>query len=187
MHGGASLAGTEAPAFRHGRYSKHLPTRLLDRYEEARDDAELTELKDDIALIDARLTDLLARVDTGESGAVWAELQRQFQRYDSASADDRADDATLVLTEIRETILSGARDEAAWREVMGLLTQRRKTTESERKRLVELSQSVPASQVVVFMTALQDIIRRNVKDPAVRAAIGRDMLALADQRQGRPA
>jgi hypothetical protein len=62
MHGGKSLRGVDSPRFKTGRHSKYLPDRLAERYEEALNDAELTRLNDEIAVVDARLQDLLDRL-----------------------------------------------------------------------------------------------------------------------------
>ena len=62
MHGGRSLQGVDSPRFKTGRYSKCLPDRLVERYEEALNDAELTRLDNEIALVDARLQDVLERL-----------------------------------------------------------------------------------------------------------------------------
>src|SRR4051794_20502728 len=73
-HGGASLPSIASPTLRTGRYSKDIPTRMAARYQEAQADPELLMLRDEIALLDSRLSDVLSRVDSGESGAVWAEV-----------------------------------------------------------------------------------------------------------------
>ena len=59
MHGGKSLGGIASPNFKHGGYSKFLPVRLGDNYQEAMADPELLALRDDIALLDARVHDLM--------------------------------------------------------------------------------------------------------------------------------
>src|SRR6187399_1656871 len=74
LHGGKSLGGVASPSFTTGKYSKYLPTRMLDRYHEAAEDHELIALREDVALLDARIADMLQRVDTGESGEIWASL-----------------------------------------------------------------------------------------------------------------
>lgn len=79
MHGGATPAGVALPHFRTGRRSRDLPARLAARYQEARSDPQLLELREGIALVDARIADLLARVDAGESGARWRALQVHFR------------------------------------------------------------------------------------------------------------
>src|SRR4051812_28697546 len=74
MHGGKSLSGPASPTFTTGRHSKYLPARLLARYQEMTQDAELLALRDEIALIDARISDVLQRVERGESSRIWREL-----------------------------------------------------------------------------------------------------------------
>jgi hypothetical protein len=59
-HGGKSLAGASAPALRHGRYSKYLPVHLADKYQESLNDADLLALRDEIALIDSRVLEILS-------------------------------------------------------------------------------------------------------------------------------
>ena len=59
VHGGLTPAGAASPHYRTGRYSKCLPARLTERYHEAQADKRLLELREEIALIDARLADLL--------------------------------------------------------------------------------------------------------------------------------
>src|SRR5215813_8022692 len=73
IHGGKTPAGIAAPRFKHGRYSKYLPTRMLPSYRKALQDQSLT-IFGEIALLQARIDDLLQRVDTGESGKLWADL-----------------------------------------------------------------------------------------------------------------
>src|SRR3954451_14863589 len=86
MHGGKVPRGRALPQTKHGRYSKDLPTRLLATYSAAQADTELLSLRDDVALLDARLADVLARVDTGESSALWLDLGATLKAFQQASA-----------------------------------------------------------------------------------------------------
>src|SRR5687768_13482403 len=67
LHGGRSRRGLAAPAWKGGRYSKALPPDLVDAYERARTDSELLALRDELALVDARLRSLLKRLAEGET------------------------------------------------------------------------------------------------------------------------
>lgn len=60
MHGGKTRGGMASPVLKHGRYSKFLPTHLMERYQESLNDSDLLSLREEIALIDARLSELLA-------------------------------------------------------------------------------------------------------------------------------
>jgi hypothetical protein len=80
-HGGKSLVGPAVNTYRHGRHSKFLPVRMAAKYQEAQGDPDLLSLRSEIALVDARLADLLSRVDTGESGSLWLALRRAYRAF----------------------------------------------------------------------------------------------------------
>jgi hypothetical protein len=67
VHGGATPRGIASPQFKTGRHSRDLPSQLSKRYREALTDTELLSLRDDIALIDARVTELLETLEDNPS------------------------------------------------------------------------------------------------------------------------
>lgn len=179
MHGGTAPTGLASAQLKTGRYSKHLPTRLLATFEASQSDGELLALRDEVALIDARLTDLLKRVDTGESGAAWRSLRQAYRDYETAMA--KADVVAMKdhLATVGLLIKSGVADEAAWSDIRVTLEQRRKLVESERKRLVEMQQMVSAEQAMLMVRALVAAVREHVRDPAILRAISDDLARLA--------
>jgi hypothetical protein len=162
MHGGKTPRGFALPQTRTGRYSQHLPARLAARYAEAQGDSELLALRDEVCLIDARLTDVLGRVDTGEAGRHWAALQHTWTDLTTAKAAGDVHQVSGLLTRIGELIQAGAADYAAWAEIIGLLQERRKLVESERKRLVELGQMITAERVITLVGVVEDAVRRHL-------------------------
>ncbi len=85
MHGGASPSGLGSPNFKTGRYSKHLPAKLADRYHEAVNDADLLAMRDDIALLDARIGERLATLtehadDPGVAHVVWQDVSAYVEQ-----------------------------------------------------------------------------------------------------------
>jgi hypothetical protein len=178
-HGGKSPSGIAAGGFRTGRYSKHLPSRLLATYETAQRDPDLLALREEVALVDARLTDLLARVETGESGFVWRELRDTYREYRKALALTDIPEMKARLEEIGTLITRGVSDEAAWIDIRATLEQRRKLVESERKRLVEMQQMLSAEQAAVMVRALVASVREHVDDPRILRAISDDLARLA--------
>lgn len=64
FHGGLSLVGPASGTFKHGRYSKLLPKGLAAHYSAARSDRELLGLREEIALVDARMMQLLEQAST---------------------------------------------------------------------------------------------------------------------------
>lgn len=85
MHGGASLRGSNHPNFKHGRRSKAPPRHLLRIYEETCSDANLLELRSEIALGDARVSDLLEQLGEEQgldrrANSIWTEIGQWFDR-----------------------------------------------------------------------------------------------------------
>lgn len=177
-HGGKTPQGISLPQTKSGRYSKHLPTRLLSTYEAANGDPDILALRDEVALIDARLAELLTRIDTGETGASWRELQEAFRELRIALKDRDPGESQLLLG-LGDLIESGASDEAAWTEIRATLEQRRRLVESERKRLVEMQQMVGADQAMLLVRSLVASVREHVRDPAILRAITDDLGKLA--------
>lgn len=181
VHGGLTPSGLASPHYTHGRYSKALPARLAARYDEATTDPALLELRADVALLDARLADILTRVDTGESGALWTTLQNH--RRDVLAAKRVGDSVAqaVALNALLETVGQGHADYRAWQEIGALLEQRRKLVESERKRLIEAQQTLTVEKAMLLIGAISGIIKAHVHDRAILAAIGRDIEGLVSR------
>jgi DNA polymerase/3'-5' exonuclease PolX len=178
MHGGKTPRGPALPQFRTGKYSKLLPTRLLARYRAAERDADLTSLRSELALVDARLADLLTRVDTGESGALWGAVlkaHRAFRRYKTTGDVTRMREA---LAELESCIDAGVPDYEAWAEIQELLETRRKLCDSETRRLVVLQQMISAEQLTILLGVIVEIIARHVTDRQAISAIATDLQRL---------
>jgi len=178
LHGGLSLNGMQAPAFKTGRHSKYLPARLQERYQQAIADSALLELRDEIGLVDSRLTDLITRIESGESGEVWKLLRSAFDAFSKARAGSKVPEMTEHLATIEHLIVRGLADYAAWQDIHGTLEQRRKLVESERKRLVEMQQMITTEQAMVMLAAITDTVRRHVTDRGALAAISADITKL---------
>lgn len=181
-HGGKTPVGSASPHYRHGRYSSVLPTRLVEKYQEARDDGELLALRDEAALISARLMDVLARVDTGESARLWNDLQTVSKELQAAK---RSRDTVALLAAVDDAIdliERGHADYAAWDDVRGLVRDRQRLVESERKRLVDMQQMVTATEVMTLAAALSELVREHVPNEEARRQIGAGLMRLLGNR-----
>jgi len=183
-HGGASLKGAAAPAFRTGRYSKYLPTHLLDRYNTAQADTELLSLREEVALLDTRLTSLVEGLSTGESVGTWEVLGATHEQLMAARRSGDAAAMARALIRIGELIERGQNEGEQWNVIVTLLDQRRKLVESERKRLVELQQVITAERAMALITAIVHVVSRHVTDRGVLNAIAIDVRQLVDQPGG---
>lgn len=167
-HGGQTPQGLASPhTTRDGRYSKIIPLRMAARYEEARTDPALLELRDDVGLIDGRIADLIARVDTGESGAIWKELQDTRRALIDAKRRGDATGQMQLVNDLLILVDRGHADYRAWREVGAAIEQRRKLVESERKRLVEMQQMVTTERLMLLLGGVVKVIQEHIHDRGV--------------------
>lgn len=174
MHGGKTPRGFASAQTKTGRWSKDLPTRLAARYEEAVADPNLLGLRNELALIDARLGELIASVDRGEAAEVWQQLRRA--RRDLATVPER--DRGAILASMLSLIERGATEWQTWEAVMVAIERRTRVAESERKRLVEMQQTISAEQLNMLVAALVASIRQHVAEPKALQGISRDLTRL---------
>jgi hypothetical protein len=178
MHGGLTPVGIESPHIRHGRYSADIPTRLAAKYQEARNDEELLVLRDEIALLDARLAEVLGRLDTGESGALWKALAAIVGPLSRDFDQLKREEVKAGLASASSLIARGIGDYAVWADLRALLDERRKLVESERKRLVDMQQMITSERAMLLIAAITDTVLRHVADTGTRAAIAADIRKL---------
>jgi len=164
MHGGKAPRGAALPQFKHGRYSKDLPTRLLAHYELARTDPKLLELKEEIALVQARVVDLIKRVDTGESGHLWQQLSKAFADLTEAIQARDTEAIRDSLTVMQSLIQRGTSDYQTWEEAGKQIDRQQRLVESERRRAVELQQVITMEQFLLYTSVYTDAIRTIITD-----------------------
>jgi hypothetical protein len=135
-------------------------------YDRAITDEELMSLRSDIAVLDARITDLLARADSGESGRLWRQLAAQMRAVD-VSVDPES--AKAAMTKLQQIIQDGDADWMLWDEIREALLSRERLVRSERKRLVEAKLVIPLEQAQLMMAIFVD---------AAKEAVGHDERAM---------
>lgn len=180
-HGGATPSGLNASRFKTGRYSRWLPKRLMDRYQEALNDEKALAQREEIALMESRAKDLLQRVDSGESGALMKELRKHVAEYEKASRsrrEDKYDTMSDVLAELFSAIKRAQADYKIWDEIAKVVNQTTRLRESERRYMVEQHEMYSAEEVRIMMVAVGDVIKREVKDQIAVQAVAREIAKL---------
>ena len=177
MHGGLTPRGTDLPQFKTGRYSKALPDRLFEKYEIALADEERHDLRDEIALAETKIDDILGRIEHGESGELWLRLRELERRVRRETGDARA----ALLGEMLNLIRRGAQDEIMWREVERWIARKQRVVEADMRVARDKQEMVSAEEVAALCAGILDAIRRHVEDRQTRAALARDIRALGTQ------
>jgi hypothetical protein len=111
-HGGKTPRGATSPHFKTGRYSRSLPGHLVAAYEQALQDPTLMSLRDEIALTDAMISELLRQLDDDDSDAKYRRVFRQIMPL----IEQRR---RLVESEVRHIVL--AREVMTTDEAMALV------------------------------------------------------------------
>jgi hypothetical protein len=124
LHGGATPRGPAiGPAFKHGRYSRDLPTRLAARLAESEADPNQTSVREEAALIQTRITDLLERLDQDMPETVVREIWREIQeliehkRKLAESEIRRVALSQRVMTPEQAAVLTATLTDAVFRNV----------------------------------------------------------------------
>ena len=179
LHGGSTPNGFALPYTKSGRYSKYLPTRLAGRYEEAIADGELLALRDEIGLLDARISQVVSALNTGESREAWAALSSVWFQFSEGWKDLPPDDMERTVEQITELVRNGLSESYVWSEIRGLLKERNDLVASERRRLIEMQQYITAERAMLLVSAVMDAVRRHVSDRDALTAISADIGSLA--------
>ena len=137
-----------------GRHSKYLPTDLQARYEQALEDSDLIALREEMALVRTRITELLELSDginLGELEDAVISLGHALKAGDMGAAQDEY----LRMVEIIQTTKG---QWGAWKEIAKLVELRRKLSVSEVGRLQALNQMLTVQQAMVLLATVTDII-----------------------------
>lgn len=186
VHGGMShkVRGAASQNWKGGKYSKHLPARLLEAYDNSREDSDILSLNDDIALTEARVTDVLERVDSNESGALWDDLSKAAKEFKLAQRQNDSELCQSLMEEILRLIQKGKGDRENWREIGDLLERKRKLSESQLKLLTTKQEFISRQQAVMFVSQLTDVIKSTVNDPSTKRQILAGIQQLMNMPEG---
>lgn len=192
-HGGLTPRGRDSIHWKHGKYSKHLPSKVIPRYEAALGDPELMSLRHDIAVTEARLTELMEKIDSGEAGEVWDNLRKAGGKFDKAYKSGDSDALLKAVEIIRGLVSTGCDEYTAYREIQSAQEHRRRMTETENKMLISKQQMISTEQFMQVVQVILEVIQRHVNHfiPEKQArtrlltAVGQDFDRLSVLETGR--
>ena len=166
-----------------GRYSKYLPQRLAVRYNEAKADTELLDMRDNIALLDVRIGELIESMNDGDTRKHWKHLREAWAEYRLVRYDHKRE--PILAKNIDDILDRGYEIHSAWAEIYLVNEHKRRTVDSEKKRLSDMQQMISAEQVLMMLGGIVAIIRECVPDFQTQQAIGARLNKLVLQDAGR--
>jgi hypothetical protein len=180
-HGGRSLSGMASPTYKHGRYSKDLLAGMAARVDEARGNPELLSVSDDIALVEARIAEVLRQLGTGESGAAWQALKRALSEFSAALARGDMAGMNTHFEAMQALVKEGSGTARAWEELRRLEETRCKLVQTEMKTLQGLQQMLTIQQHLLQVSAQTDAWVQAVKAHADTATERKILTAAQDE------
>ncbi len=162
LHGGMTPRGIASSSFKEGYFSQAMPGALRGKFLRAQADPDLLSLARRVALLDARLAEVLPQ--TAEPGGDWVAAVQAFDKMDAAQASKNVEGARQAWGELRVAIKGGgAAEEAArerWREIDRLVEGARRLIDSIQKHQVQQAQVVTLMQMNTLFTGLANLVRK---------------------------
>jgi hypothetical protein len=151
---------------------------LAGRFEDAINDEELGTLKSEIALLDTRIGEMLSNVDTEQYGDIWKQTNDSVHKLKAAINSKDGSLMASALNDLDACVRRGYSDMSTWDNILKLVEQRRKLTDSERKRMVDLQQMITAEQSMLLVTTLMRAVKTHVTDRHTLSAIANEIRAV---------
>ena len=172
-HGGSTPRGRASVHYKGKGYSRNLPTRLADQYEDAITNPELLSLRSDIALLDVRIGETIENIDTGPIGQLWGAVRKAYLAQQSAMVAQDAQETIKATQQLDILTKTGFMDYINWDEIRGLLQERARLVAAENKIMNDANLTVAAEKVMLLVAAIASVVMDNVADTKVRAKITR--------------
>jgi len=168
LHGGKSLVGVDNPAYKHGRFSKVLHKNLLNVYEESRNDPELLDCREEVAVVTAVMVQTCERAAVGDFNALWDEMRTCVKGYMGEARKAEASQVILTgfLDRLFNLVLTGQSVARANEELVRLAEKRTAIAARESRRQVEMAALFTVEQVAHILAVLSDAMKRHVQDPS---------------------
>jgi len=161
-------------------------------YQECVTDPELLSARQDVALLQTRIVEVLQNLERGETGTLWGEQNdRTAVLIDTVetlyACIGRGDREGLRLTlgklrtgvqELESLTRRGAAHAKSWEELQSLIEDKTRVQAREWKRLVDMQAVLSANEVLSLVLAVAHSVKRHCADVQVQQRIVEDVRAL---------
>ena len=186
VHGGVTPRGIASANFKTGKYSKYLPTGLLDAYNDVQSDENLLSIRGDVELLDVLIRSKLVNLDTGESAAHWDALLKQIIKARRAYKSEDYGGLEEQLDEMEALADKRRLHYATEQEITAQLEQRRKMVDTENKIILSKENAITNEQAMLLVSALLASVKANVSDATALNRIQADFIQyVGGYNQGR--
>ncbi len=173
--GGNARRGVAHPKWKGGAYSKYMPKGVANRYKDALTDPDLLSARDEIALVQLRIQDLMGKLKDGGTADMWQTLRQEFVNVEAAIQQGDPGAMNQALQALGSIIEQGAESEHVWEEMYEAIEAKTKVSEREWRRLRDLRQFMTVQQSMDLVSYLVECVTRHVPDTDTLAKITIDM------------
>ena len=170
-HGGKTPSGIGSPHWKHGRYSKDLPSNLAADYVRALKDPDLVSLREELALVDAFIAQDIRKLSTLEEAGDWSKALGLLVEMENASANGDLELVSLRLRDLTGLINKGEESIKVRNRILDRIEQRRKIADSERRRMVDLRLLMSVERQMLLLAAVSTILGEEITDVGQRRRI----------------
>lgn len=179
-------AGTsDSPAGRPpvtGRHSQHLPTRYIKDFEDYLTDPNLLSMREEMALLDVRMGELLQRLETSDAPSAWNRIMVVAAQLEKAVAESKFDNAAAMAETLRNAVCAHRDDREMWDEVVNLIDHRRKVADVERRRIEAAKKYLTLQEANTMLAYFVSSVMKHVSSPTERSRISEDLRIFAGSR-----
>lgn len=162
MHSGKNqLKGWAQPMAKTGKYSKYIAGSLRERYEESIANEDIANLSSELGLLDARASEILEKLGTGETSELWQSLNKTWLEFMMAVRVGDSETQNKLLGVLNRMITQGHSSSAQWEELFHVIEKRRKVSETENKRLATSRDMISVEQAVLMINMLIEATRQS--------------------------
>lgn len=167
IHGGKTPHGMASPHYKGRDYSKRIPKgagNLLESYVEVRNDQELLNLSGEAALIAARVSELVGKIDVGESLERWKKVREQWRIYSMAIRAKDSLAASDAKAELDKLLSITPQEWYVWDEIYKAIRELRGVTSQEQKRRMDMNALVSTEEAIGFISEVLAVVKKELED-----------------------
>ncbi len=178
--GGNNLSGIAHSNYRGRGYSKDIPSRLMAQYEASLNDPKLLTLRSELALCDAKISELLQSLKSAEA-CTGAEvpgvaLDKALRR--SRAAVEKGMDPVAFLN-VLDTVEALTKDLISstrlWEEIGQWIDRRQRLTDSEIRHMIQSQTMISVQEMTVLVGGILRILRDRIDDRKLLGLIAEDV------------
>lgn len=156
------MGGIASGRFKHGRYSRYLPTGLRKQYEESKHDPQLLSHEPDLRLIDLHLQELVNKLDKEDPYKALQAIKEAWGVFQQSRTNPNIDSAECLHRVDKEITKEHGQKEEIWAQIQEVLEMRRKILESENRRIRESQTTMSGEQCMALVEYLVECMRGSV-------------------------